>query len=177
MELRLIRLIFTRGVSQLDLDMFYKLYNMADQKILKELASSVLTMDDLKAYSLAINSIKTINRTSFANVGYNCPEAIVASVSDFIMMLETTDNTVVYSVKDDGIKLSVRTSGNINVGDIANEAIKGIGSGGGHENMSGGFVPYDPSVKNPTSDQAYIDSLIGEIEERFAKQIKKAYNN
>lgn len=166
----------TRGVSQLDLDMFYKLFNMADQKILKEFDSSVLTMDDLKAYSLAINSIKTINRTSFANVGYNCPEAIVASVSDFIMMLETTDNTVVYSVKDDGIKLSVRTSGNINVGDIANEALKGIGSGGGHENMSGGFVPYDPSVKNPVSNKVYINGLVDEIEERFAKQIKKAYN-
>lgn len=166
----------TRGVSQLDLDMFYKLYNMADQKIIKELDSSVLTVEDLKAYKYAIDSIRQVGRTSFANVGYNCPEALVAAVSDFIMMLDTTDNTVVYSAKDDGIKLSVRTVGNINVGDVAKQALAGIGSGGGHDNMSGGFVPYDPSIADPVDNQAYIEKLIEDIEERFAKQIEIAYN-
>ena len=138
--------------------------------------SSILKPEDLKAYSHAINSIKTKDRTSFANVGYNCPEAVVAAVSDFIMMLDSTDNTVVYSVKDDGIKLSVRTAVDINVGDITNRALRGIGSGGGHDTMSGGFVPYDSSVENPLHNQDYIISLIKDIEKRFANEIEKSYN-
>jgi nanoRNase/pAp phosphatase (c-di-AMP/oligoRNAs hydrolase) len=166
----------TRSVSQLDLDMFYRLYTMADQDIIRDLDSSVLTVQDLKAYSMAIDSIKIAGRTCYANVGYNCPEALVASVSDFMMKLERIDNTVVYSVKDDGIRLSVRTATNMNVGDITNEALKGIGSGGGHENMSGGFVPYNPSVEDPVHDQIYIERLIEEIEKRFAKLIVMSYN-
>ncbi len=167
----------TRGVSQLDLDMFYKLYNVADQNIIRELDSSVLTKKDLEAYKLAIDSIKLIGRTCFANVGYNCPESIVASVSDFMMKLDVVDNTIVYSIKDDGIKLSTRTAVGINIGDITNEALKGIGSGGGHESMSGGFVPYDSSVTNPVADKAYLEKLIKEIEKRFAKLIPIAYNS
>ena len=166
----------TRGVSQLDLDVFYKLYYRADLAVIKEMESSILKPEDLKAYSHAINSIKTKDRTSFANVGYNCPEAVVAAVSDFIMMLDSTDNTVVYSVKDDGIKLSVRTAVDINVGDITNRALRGIGSGGGHDTMSGGFVPYDSSVENPLHNQDYIISLIQDIEKRFANEIEKSYN-
>ena len=106
----------SRGMSNLDLDMFYKLFNLADRKKIAELDNSTLRQTDLLAYSSAINSIKTYGKTSYANTGYNSPEPLIAAISDFIMMLDTTDNTVVYSVKDDGIKISVRSVGTINAG-------------------------------------------------------------
>ena len=46
-----------RGVSQLDLDMFYKLFMMADRDILTNLDSSVLHFDDIKAYKDALSTI------------------------------------------------------------------------------------------------------------------------
>jgi len=87
------------------------------------------------------------------------------------MMLDTTDNTVVYSVKDDGIKISVRSVGTINAGKVANQALEGIGSGGGHENMAGGFVPYDKRITDPVHNDKYISELTNEIEQRFANVI------
>lgn len=44
-----------RGVSQLDLDMFYKLFMNTDRTILADLDSSVLHFDDIKAYKDALS--------------------------------------------------------------------------------------------------------------------------
>ena len=146
-------------------------FNLADRKKIAELDNSTLRQTDLLAYSSAINSIKTYGKTSYANTGYNSPEPLIAAISDFIMMLDTTDNTVVYSVKDDGIKISVRSVGTINAGKVANQALEGIGSGGGHENMAGGFVPYDKRITDPVHNDKYISELTNEIEQRFANVI------
>ncbi len=161
----------TRGVSDLDLDMFYRIYSKADHHMITELDNSVLRPDDLKAYEVAISSLETYDRVSFACVGYNCQEALIASISDFIMMLDTTDTTVVYSLKDNGIKLSIRTMTDCNVGRIANDALEGIGNGGGHENMAGGFVVYDESIDNPVQNKEYMDSLVSDIKRRFLNRI------
>ena len=87
------------------------------------------------------------------------------------MRLETTDTTVVYSINKSGIKLSLRTMAECNVGKIANDALEGIGNGGGHENMAGGFVAYDLFMDNPTENAEYIEGLIKEIKDRILKTI------
>lgn len=162
----------TRGVSDLDLEMFYKIFNMADRQMIEELDNSVLRKEDLHAYANAISSIETVGRMSFANTGMNCPEALIAAISDFIMMLDGTDITVVYSLRDDGIKISLRSNSGVDVGKIANRALRGIGSGGGHENMAGGFVSYDSSIKNPTGDETYVNAIIEDIRHRFVMEIR-----
>ena len=167
----------TRGVSQLDLDIFYKLFDKVDKQVLADLDNSVLSYEDLKSYVLAINSIRTVDRTTYANTGRNCPEPLIASISDFIMMLDTTDNTVVYSIKDDGIKISVRSTGRIDAGNIVNIALKGIGSGGGHEHMAGGFVPYKTTMEKPYQNEVYIETMISDIEKRFEVAIGNMLNN
>lgn len=161
----------TRGVSDLDLEMFYKIFNMADRQMIAALDYSVLRREDLQAYANAINSIETVGKISFANTGMNCQEALIAAISDFIMMLDSTDITVVYSLRDDGIKISLRCNNGMDVGKIANKVLSGIGSGGGHENMAGGFVPYSSSIKNPTEDDAYVNAMIKDIRDRFVAEI------
>lgn len=133
----------TRGVSQLDLDVFYKLYSIADKDILKKLDSCNIQLEDLKAYASAINSIQVFDNIGFANTGYDCPEPLVANISDFMLALEVVEFSVIYSIKRDGIKLSVRSSrSELNAGRITSEALKGLGGGGGHASMAGGFVPF-----------------------------------
>ena len=63
-----------RGVTQLDLDMFYKLYNMADHKVLNKLDTSVRQYDDLKAYAYAIAIVDVHGDACFACSGDNCHE-------------------------------------------------------------------------------------------------------
>ncbi len=48
------------------------------------------------------------------------------------------------SDRKDGIKFSVRSEVNyLNAGIIVKDALAGVGTGGGHASMAGGFVPYD----------------------------------
>ena len=156
----------SRGVSQADVDVYQQLYGMCDMELISSLEHCSLKFEDLKAYANAINSIKIYDNISFANTGYNCPEALIASISDFMLDLVEIDFTVVYSIRDDGIKLSVRSIGEINAGIVTNDALSDIGGGGGHAEMAGGFVPF----ANGTSHEK-ISLMIELIEERFLAAI------
>lgn len=156
----------SRGVSQADVDVYQQLYGMCDMELISSLEHCSLKFEDLKAYANAINSIKIYDNVSFANTGYNCPEALIASISDFMLDLVEIDFTVVYSIRDDGIKLSVRSIGEINAGIVTNDALSDIGGGGGHVEMAGGFVPF----ANGTSHEK-ISLMIELIEERFLAAI------
>ena len=125
----------SRGVSQADIDVYQQLYGMCDMELISSLEHCSLKFEDLKAYANAINSIKIYDNISFANTGYNCPEALIASISDFMLDLVEIDFSVVYSIRDDGIKLSVRSIGEINAGIVTNDALSDIGGGGGHAAM------------------------------------------
>ena len=156
----------SRGVSQADVDVYQQLYGLCDMELISSLEHCSLKFEDLKAYANAINSIKIYDNISFANTGYNCPEALIASISDFMLDLVEIDFSVVYSIRDDGIKLSVRSIGEINAGIVTNDALSDIGGGGGHAEMAGGFV----SFASGTSRRK-ISLMIEHIEERFLAAI------
>lgn len=157
----------SRGVSKLDLDMFYKLYWLADHEILSKLERSEIQFGDLEAYASAIQSIKIFDNIGIAHTGQNCPEQLIASISDFMLALSELDCSIVYSIRKDGIKLSIRSCDvSIDSGNLANIALKGIGSGGGHATMAGGFVPYP-------EDMVSVNMFVREIEERFMDELAK----
>ena len=160
----------SRGMSRLDLDMFYKLFLLSDHSIINTLEHSILEYSDLKVYSDAIKNIKVVDNISFSNVGHNCPEALIASISDFMLQLKEVDFSVVYSYKRDGIKISVRSEASqFDAGLITKNALAGLGGGGGHQSMAGGFIPFENFTKlkkitlNETSDI---------IQKRFLNEIK-----
>ncbi|MBQ4531459.1 MAG: DHH family phosphoesterase [Lachnospiraceae bacterium] len=155
----------TRGVSELDLKMFYTLYGLSDVKLLECLDHATIKLSDLKSYANAINTIKVFGDISFANAGAGCPEPLIASISDFMLDLAEVNFSVIYSYKDEGVKLSVRSSKDLyDSGQITKAALEGFGRGGGHPAMAGGFIPY-------TRDDN-MDSMIPFIlEMRFLKAI------
>lgn len=151
----------SRGVSKLDMEMLYRMFDICDQDIIYMLENSNLYFEDLMAYSKAISSIEVFENISFADTGANCPGALTASISDFMLALVEVSFSVVYSRKKEGIKISVRSErASLDAGKIINRALKGIGSGGGHATMAGGFVPFDGSDREE-------DLLIQDIRERF----------
>lgn len=155
----------SRGVSKLDLDMFYILYWKANHDVLGKLGRSEIQFNDLAAYANAIQSIKVFDNISIAHTGENCPEPLIASISDFMLALSEIDCTIVYSIREDGIKLSVRSCDpRIDSGILTNTALKGIGSGGGHQTMAGGFVPYPKEMDS-------MDLFVHSIEERFMEEL------
>ncbi len=160
----------SRGVSQEDVDVFQKLYRKSDLNVMQSLEHCSLTLEDLKAYANAINSIEIFENVSFANTGKDCPEALIAKISDFMLDLVEVDFCVVYSMKEDGLKLSVRSMGELDAGAITNVALEGIGGGGGHAVMAGGFVPF--SIGMVTD----LHELTEQIEKRFLVAIEGCRN-
>ena len=156
-----------RGVTKLDLDMFYYLYNRADHKVLNNLDTSVRQYDDLKAYAYAIANVDIQNDICFASAGDNCKESLIASICDFIMSLDGVNLAIVYSAKEEGIKLSIRSNGSYDSGRISNKALCDIGNGGGHEHMAGGFISYD---KLERKDAAGIREI---IKNRYMSEVNK----
>ena len=164
--IRMDTMSLSRGVSKLDMEMLYQMFDLCDQNVIHNLENSNLYFEDLLAYSKAIYSIKVYDNVSFADTGKDCPEGLIASVSDFMLALVEVTFSIVYSRKSDGIKLSVRSEGSkLDAGKVIREALEGIGNGGGHAEMAGGFVPF-----SGTDEQA--DLLIKEIQERFLHVIK-----
>jgi nanoRNase/pAp phosphatase (c-di-AMP/oligoRNAs hydrolase) len=131
------------------------------------LEHSNLCFEDLIAYSSAISSIEVYDNIGFADTGRDCPEALIANVSDFILDIMEVSFSVVYSRRDNGVKISVRSEGvALDAGKITAEALEGIGNGGGHPEMAGGFVPFEGSER-----QEVI--LTDQIKERFSNVVSR----
>ena len=55
---------------------------------------------------------------------------------------------IVASFREDGIKLSVRSEDpEVHAGNLLHKALLGIGNGGGHATMGGGFISKEGTIK------------------------------
>lgn len=132
---------FTRGVTLEDVKMFEFLFKYCDHEKLAQLERNNMEFNDLKAYGAAIESIELYDRTGFSCIPFSCPDALIAILSDFILALIEVEVAVVFSYREDGIKLSVRSENpEVHAGNLIHEALEGIGSGGGHAGMAGGLI-------------------------------------
>ncbi|MGN0316620.1 MAG: bifunctional oligoribonuclease/PAP phosphatase NrnA [Lachnospira sp.] len=155
-----------RGVSQLDLEMFVKLHRIANHALIGKFESNIIHFEDLKAYNEALETLQMCENVCFADAGADCKESVIASIADFVLQLDGIDLVVVYSLRNDGIKISVRSSGKYKCGNIIIKALEGIGSGGGHERMAGGFIPFKESFDSKSKEE-----LTHELKCRFLEQV------
>ena len=133
---------FTRGVTDLDIKMFRFLNKLADNSMLVQLDTNTLAFNDLKSYSSAISNIQVFDTLGISHIPFPCPDSMVAIVADFILSLIEIEVAVIYNDRADGIKFSVRSERpDVDAGKLVSEALFGLGRGGGHATMAGGFVP------------------------------------
>ena len=132
---------FSRGVTAFDIEMYGYLFEFIDHELLRKLESNNMELNDLQAYGAAINNIKIYGMVGFSYLDYECPDALVAILSDFILALQEVDVVVLYARRRGGYKFSFRSErDDVNAGILANEGLKEWGNGGGHATMAGGFA-------------------------------------
>lgn len=133
---------FVRGVTHEDIDAYGYLFDYIDSETLMHLEGNNMEFKDLQAYGAAIENIKLYGYTGFSRINFACPDAMIAILSDFILSLVEVEVAVVYCERADGIKLSIRSEHpQVDAGLVAKKALEGIGNGGGHASMAGGFIP------------------------------------
>ena len=151
---------FTRGVTELDIAMFAFLFPLCDQETLSDLERNNMEFSDLKAYGASIESIELYDKVGFSCIPFSCPDALIAILSDFILALIEVDVAVVFSIRKDGVKLSVRSEDpDIHAGDLLHDALEGIGSGGGHAAMGGGFIGKDHLPEGGRYSREFVRNL------------------
>lgn len=165
--LRLDTASLTRGVTELDIDMFSYLYKYADNDKIAKFYINTMEMSDLKAYGAAIENICVENEVGFVHIPFSCNDALIAMVSDFILSLNEVSVCVAYADRDGGYKLSVRSiNDDVHAGRLTADALQDIGSGGGHAAMAGGVIY-----------QEYGEKLFNKIEETVKNRFLEAIKN
>ena len=158
---------FIRGGTSLDSDMFAYLYPKSDHDKITTLYQNVLCVGDLQAYATAIENIHIYDNCGFAMLDNNCPDALIATISDFILSIDVIEISIVYSVRNEGIKFSVRSElPQIDAGKLAYEVLRDYGGGGGHKSMAGGFI-------TSRSIASLGDNYPQKLENMFLEQLKR----
>lgn len=171
----------TRGVSELDVAMLHWLHPYNDTDLLRKLRRRQLTMHDLGILAEGFKSVEILSKLAIMRLD-GADDSLIGSANDIILSLDEADASVAYSVQQDGIRLSVRST--INPDSIysdqakisnwpprADELIKaviaGLGFGGGHSYMAGGFIPLsalsqndNPGLLIKTRIRDYLEKLV-----------------
>lgn len=151
---------FIRGATDLDVDMFAYVYRIADVQKLVTMYTNVMEFSDLKAYGAAIDSIQVYQNVGFAAIPFDCPDALIAIISDFILSLDVVDISIIYAVRSDGIKFSMRSAlPEVDAGNVIDKALQGYGNGGGHPSMAGGFIPKENAERLAVNRDYKIQKL------------------
>ena len=140
--LKMDTLQFGRGVTLADIEMFAFLHPHCDWELLAHLERNNMEFSDLIAYGAAIDSIRLYGKEGICMIPFDCPNALIATISDFILSLEEVEIAVVCATRPDGIRISVRSeTEGVHAGHLIHEALQGVGDGGGHAAMAGGLIP------------------------------------
>jgi nanoRNase/pAp phosphatase (c-di-AMP/oligoRNAs hydrolase) len=131
----------TRGLSDLDVEMFYRLYRFADPALIKSLNGAQLTRADLERYAEAFRSVEVYDGIGFMRL--DAPDdSLLGAAGDIVLSLDTVSVVLAYSVRPAGVKLSVRSEiPEVKANALVRAVVEGLGFGGGHDHMAGGFLP------------------------------------
>lgn len=133
---------FTRGTTALDTEMFSFLFPRSDWKLVTDMYRNTMEFNDLQAYGAAIQNIQIFDGTGFAYIPFNCAQALIAIISDFILSLDVVNIAIIYAMQTDGIRFSIRCEQNSpHAGNLIAKALCSLGSGGGYPSMAGGMIP------------------------------------
>jgi len=138
----------TRGVSELDIDMFYRLYGLSNISLITELKGNQISINDLSDYAKAFSSVEIYGEIGFLYLD-NSNDSLLGAASDIVITIAGVNIVVAYSPREKGYKFSVRSiNKKIKASELVRNILKDVGFGGGHSSMAGGFLPRENLEEN-----------------------------
>jgi len=142
----------TRGASDFDINMFYRLYRLSDIEMIVELKGNEISVKDLDLYAEAFKTVEMYDELAFLRLR-NVNDSLLGSAGDVVVTVSGVRIVVAYAVRDNGVKLSVRsTREEYKANDLVRHLVEGCGVGGGHDAMAGGFIPKENLTSNRVLD-------------------------
>lgn len=142
----------TRGADALDIEMFYRLYRLADIGMINELKGNEISKEDLLDYAKAFEEVETYGQIGFIRVE-DAHDSLLGTAGDIVSTIAGVNIVVAYSPRPDGVKFSVRSiTDQVPANEMVRALLKGIGFGGGHHSMAGGFLPTEHLPRDRSLD-------------------------
>lgn len=147
-------LSFSRGVTDLDIDIFKYLNSRVDHESIRLLEACSIQFDDLKAFGSVIQNITKVADIGISYVPFDCPDGLIAMLAEFMLGVDDINVTSIFSYRKNGVKVSVRSiTPWVHAGTFIKLALTPLGgSGGGHAMFSGGFIPREAVEKYEKKD-------------------------
>ena len=116
-----------------------------DNAILAKFRNANMSLEELDIAGTALLGRDYVEEYRLAIVKAGaCDPNVLGIISDFVLEVDAIDICMVFSVLEEGVKLSFRSCiKEVSASEMAQEVCSGIGSGGGHYYKAGGFIPMD----------------------------------
>jgi nanoRNase/pAp phosphatase (c-di-AMP/oligoRNAs hydrolase) len=133
--------LLTRQVSRDDIQAYADLYTIADIRLENSILRNSIQTKDLAFYRHALENVQIADGVAFCWFPAGCNQNLLGILGDFFISLEEAEFVVLCARNAHVINVSVRNeSEGWNASRIVQEALEGIGFGGGHADMAGGII-------------------------------------
>lgn len=133
--------LLTRGVSEYDIYAYSALYTISDVRLVNSVLRNFIQQKDLEFYKEAIDNVIIRNAVAYCYFEDGCNQNMLGILGDFFLALKEVDFVILLAKNNGKINFSLRNeSPGWNCSKIIQEALKGIGFGGGHSDMAGGII-------------------------------------
>lgn len=147
----------SRKVNHLDMDAYYELYFKSDVQKTYQMIKTTINIGELEEIGRAFSDYFRIDNFLLVELGEDYSRALLSVVADFLIWIKDIAFVIVIETSGDEYKLSARSRNpNFDAGYLIQEAVKGIGSGGGHAHMAGGVIQAE---KYP-GKQIFLSSIV-----------------
>jgi nanoRNase/pAp phosphatase (c-di-AMP/oligoRNAs hydrolase) len=133
--------LLTRQVSRADIAAYADLYAHADVRLENSILRNSIQTKDLAFYRHALTNVDIRDGVAFCYFPEGCNQNLLGILGDFFISLEEAEFVVLCARNASVINVSVRSEREEwNASRVIQEALKGIGFGGGHADMAGGII-------------------------------------
>jgi len=154
---------FLRGISEHDLDTYHLCFSIADVQYVDKISRNNSVVKDLSKYKDLIKSIQYHGRIAFCYLPDGCGQNLLGILADFVLTLMEINFVVLCAKNDQKINFSLRSEvPEWNASSIIQEALEGIGFGGGHAEMAGGVINDISNCDMELIQKKFI-SIIGQL--------------
>lgn len=136
-----------------------------NRSIFRLLNNSNISLEELEIAGVAM--VRTIHNDDYNYAlvkAQPCDPNILGLISDFLLQVDRVSTCIVYFENEAGLKFSVRSCiKEVNANELAAYVAQDIGSGGGHVQKAGGFIPkksYQSKYHKKQSEAYFSDRMV-----------------
>jgi nanoRNase/pAp phosphatase (c-di-AMP/oligoRNAs hydrolase) len=155
----------TRRVSPPDVDALHRLFFRADWEFGTRVVKTSLSKEDLPLFEKAVANSKICGNIFFSLIDMDISQEVISILADFFLRFREILVTIIVENQGETRHVSVRSRDpHISAARIVREALKDLGSGGGHDYMAGGLIDTNAVINAEDLFQRFLEAAVKEQE-------------